>query len=1356
MEQEEDPVTEEDYVLDTLDRRVVEIDPSGVPDTYKVPKGSGFSTFNLYFTSFTATTNFGVPGVTEYSGTLMPVQQIGLPDGTSYQFTYESTGSNKYGLLKTLTLPSGEVVTFTYTNFTDALGKKHRWLNTVNRSGGTWTYTPATCGTNCNKVTVTRPSGDQTVYTFTLDGGGNGAWNTMTKSYTGSAASGTLALTMQRDYDTSLTNPLNGGSGFVRPIRTITTWPGPVGDLVKKTESTFDTFTYSYKGGNYTGSRGNVLTLNDFAYGSGAAGGLVRQQVMTYLHDSNANYIPKNIVNRVTNAQTKNAAGTKIAEMITAYDSTSLTSVTGITNHDDAGFGTGFTLRGGPTVIQRWTGSSYLSTTYNYDTTGQALSTSDPKGTVTQFSYTNNFHGSGTYPPMNAYLTQVTLPASGTLSHKYYYISAKPSSSTDQNGNGTSFSFSDPLGRPTTKTLPGGGFVENQFTSPTQLDHLATANFSDRHTVNLSSRTSKGCVQSDPQGAVCSVTTYDTSGRVLSVTNPYRTTLDPTYGLTSFQYDGLTRVTRLTLQDGNYQEMFYGSGVGAAGGRTTQLCASGTYGLGYPTLSKDETGKKRQSWVDAFGLLIEVDEPDATGALTLGTCYRYDVLGNLTQVDQGSQSRTNTYDALLRLTTAATPEVGTVSYFYTTAGGALCSGNPNAACRVTDARSITTTYTYDAENRLTGKTYSNGDPAVSYFYDQTSYNGLTIANGKGRRTGMSDGSGQTAWSYDAEGHILTARRTIAGITKSISYQYNQTGALSTTTYPSGLVVENRYNDAGRLREVLCFSNPSYPCYGTVFADSVSYAPHGGLASVRIGHDYIAPTFDGMTATYTYNNRLQPGTVTATNGAATLLNLSYNFVQTGNKNNGTVTSITNVLANGRTQNFTYDELNRLATAQSYANSGADCWGQSYTYDRYGNLNTVAVTKCSAPTLSLSINNNNRITNTGFAYDLAGNLTADGFSTYIWTAEDRLASTAGVTYTYDGDNQRVKKSNGKLYWYGLNGEVLAESDLSGNVTAEYIYFSGRRIARRDPASGNIYYFLSDHIGSARVVTKVSGAGVYEGVVEESDFYPFGTERVITDNLDNLYKFTGFERDGESALDHTLYRKYSSSLARWLSPDPQAGSPTNPQSWNRYPYVINNPLALVDPLGARAFDPFLVGCFPGSPSVGFGCGWDEDEPCPPGFVPIYGSPAGTARNSRPAIETLGSVMDYASVRLGPYADAGLLSYELGAEGVSVSMSEELFAAVSAFNPAIAATWPIIVQGGQAIITLLKLATVAVLAMILDEIIITCTLDPNDKPLIFIDTGVVACFYKCSDGVDRTAEVDYPAKCPNPLVLTKTVFKF
>src|SRR5204863_5648807 len=102
----------------------------------------------------------------------------------------------------------------------------------------------------------------------------------------------------------------------------------------------------------------------------------------------------------------------------------------------------------------------------------------------------------------------------------------------------------------------------------------------------------------------------------------------------------------------------------------------------------------------------------------------------------------------------------------------------------TDARGITTNYSptaspIDALHRITQKTYSNGDPSVSYFYDQTSYNGLTITNGKGRRTGMSDTSGQTAWSYDSMGRVLTERRKIGTLTpKNVSYTYNLAGSVA--------------------------------------------------------------------------------------------------------------------------------------------------------------------------------------------------------------------------------------------------------------------------------------------------------------------------------------------------------------------------------------------------------------------------------------------------------------------------------------------------------------------------------------------------------------------------------------------------
>jgi RHS repeat-associated protein len=117
---------------------------------------------------------------------------------------------------------------------------------------------------------------------------------------------------------------------------------------------------------------------------------------------------------------------------------------------------------------------------------------------------------------------------------------------------------------------------------------------------------------------------------------------------------------------------------------------------------------------------------------------------------------------------------------------------------------------------------------------------------------------------------------------------------------------------------------------------------------------------------------------------------------------------------------------------------------------------------------------------------------------------------------------------------------------------------RPARRE-ASGAVYYYLGDHLGSSRVMTDNLG-----NIVQESDYYPFGGERVVAGGLSEKFKFAGMERDAESGLDHTLYRQYAWNLGRWLTPDPDGGDISNPQSLNRYGYVLNSPTNFTDPLG------------------------------------------------------------------------------------------------------------------------------------------------------------------------------------------------
>lgn len=76
----------------------------------------------------------------------------------------------------------------------------------------------------------------------------------------------------------------------------------------------------------------------------------------------------------------------------------------------------------------------------------------------------------------------------------------------------------------------------------------------------------------------------------------------------------------------------------------------------------------------------------------------------------------------------------------------------------------------------------------------------------------------------------------------------------------------------------------------------------------------------------------------------------------------------------------------------------------------------------------------------------------------------------------------------------------------------------------------YYFSDHLGSANVVTHASGA-----IEEESDYYPFGGERIITGTgIGNNFKFAGKERDAESTLITSGVRYYVASLGRFVTPD------------------------------------------------------------------------------------------------------------------------------------------------------------------------------------------------------------------------------
>jgi RHS repeat-associated protein len=113
--------------------------------------------------------------------------------------------------------------------------------------------------------------------------------------------------------------------------------------------------------------------------------------------------------------------------------------------------------------------------------------------------------------------------------------------------------------------------------------------------------------------------------------------------------------------------------------------------------------------------------------------------------------------------------------------------------------------------------------------------------------------------------------------------------------------------------------------------------------------------------------------------------------------------------------------------------------------------------------------------------------------------------------------------------------------------------------------VYWLHGDHLGSASLTTNITGA-----VVSEMRYYPFGETRWVSGTLPTDRLFTGQRIEARTGLYDYDARMYSPSLGRFVSADTVVPHAGDPQSLNRYSYVNNRPLNLVDPSGHCGRDP------------------------------------------------------------------------------------------------------------------------------------------------------------------------------------------
>jgi RHS repeat-associated protein len=1099
-------------VPDTLERVPVQPGGSianGSQVSYAVANSEGStSNYTVTYQQINVSTAFYQPYIYEFSGTLLVASSIALPDGTSYQFQYDS-----YGELSSMTLPTGQTITYGYTNFQDAFGNINRWLTsrTLLGEGETISYTPSvitacppgyTSGCSQN-VRVTQASGDYADYHFDIDGG---PWPTQLHSYSSSLA---LLDTVVKTYDFSNACSIcYGNVGYVHQLTQTEYVPGAGGNTLPRQT------TFAYESPQI----GNLTARKEWAFYSGSPGAVPdRETDISYSSLAIPVFAPGGGSTFISSATiykpaliTTLGSGTQVSQTAYYYDSYALTYASAA-QQDWSDYGTTDTIRGNLTNVSQWVASSsYLTAKYYYDTTGQVLKSVDPAGNATLYSYTDNFYNDNNADPpapasagnpTNAYLTQVTLPISGTLSFGYYWGSGKLATSTDQNGVSSYAHYFDVLDRPTRTKDGAGGWLLTNYTSPRIVDSYvgladasaSTSCVSCRHEETLLDslgRVTTVELVNDPDGLTTTSISYDANGRLATQSNPYRSSSDPTYGVSSFFYDGLNRLTTVTHPDSSTSSAAYGASVAAS-----QACSTATYGYGIPAQYTDEAGKMRRTWTDGLGRIVEVDELNNGGSTYATTCYKYDALNNLIQVAQGSQTRSNTYDGLSRLTSATTPESGTSYYYFTASNGALCAGDPNAVCRKVDARSITSTYTYDALSRLLSISYSDGTSGIGYQYDMTSAWGVTLQNPKGRLTFAFSGTqAEKIFSYDAAGRVIDQYECVPSNCGTSAYHtsfaYDKAGNLTQLTYPSGRVVAYTIGNAGRPTS-LKLTQYGSTGFNYPYVSSATYAPQGALGTITFGN--------GVVESRGYNNRLGLGSTKVTNPVPyTFIDQTYGY---GNANNGNIVSITNNNttlpgSSGRNLSFAYDQVNRLASAQTQATSGSICWGQTFTYDIYGNLSNIGYPSgygsCTAAQLSVGVNvSTNQLTGTGFAYDSVGDMTGDGVHTYQYDAESRLTSldSTGANYVYDANNQRVRKTVGSSFTENiLNGaQILAERSSTGDWT-DFVYFAGQLLVRATSYQDRAYISSTTNGSQYALAAFPNSAGLYGYVIQSGDVLHF----------------------------------------------------------------------------------------------------------------------------------------------------------------------------------------------------------------------------------------------------------------------------
>jgi len=799
-------------------------------------------------------------------------------------------------------------------------------------------------------------------------------------------------------------------------------------------------------------------------------------------------------------------------------------------------------------VIVQQTGPNGIHTCYGYDDMSRQTSETSRCGTSGQYVTTKEYHLSNVEAPLTARVTTISRPPTGATSW----------TSTDDQ---------DKVVQTLTRSFDGG-FIKT-------------------------------------------LTEYDALGRQTRTSKPFEAPAAPVW-TTSF-YDGFNRKYKI-------QEDL---GVIDASGTDTISTLTTTFNGSSLTSTRTVKGQTvtRSEAKNAIGKPVSV-----TDANNATMSYNYDADGNLlSTTDPAGNQVVAVYDTRGRKVSTTDPDLGTATYvvdgFGDVVGDVDAIHQAAAMTCATDSSTCTHAMLYDTLSRMISQTDATG--TAQWVYDVAPGAGIgqlaavvsapdqnltgqcsipRVSVTGGNRTGRS-------YTYTAFGDTQDVTECVDGNNFVTSYGYDPLGREILVRYPavhtSQLAVGYHYTSLGYL-QYLTDESTDY---------SVLWQAKTVNALGQVTDEVMRNGVETVANRNPNTGWLLGSTSTAhSNGDTLIQSQLYGYDEAGNLLSRQ--RLDSVNSGAWSETFTYDLLQRMKTSQVTTPSLAL---QSYGYDALGlgNLTSkagttytygagcLAGTRTAGPHAVCTVGGGPQ-----FAYDGNGNLTSNANRTVSYNSMNKaltiVSEPAGsqVEFVYGADGNRVVQNvtagatTARTVYVGLGGtgKSLYERTIRNGVAehVHFIYANGAhggnafavRVLADDGSVTSNRYFNFDHLGStttisddighvASVATAGAGAGVLGYDAWGARRNPDGTPaNPATFNLQPGHReFTGHETIPEVGLVNMNGRVYDPTLGRFLSPDPNIQSLGDLQSYNRYTYVLNNPLRYTDPTGYFSIDPGAV---------------------------------------------------------------------------------------------------------------------------------------------------------------------------------------